>query len=198
MRTRFIRLLSAGLLLMSATLACIISDIGSTANEVRLTAQALATLGGEVVGTVRAFATQQAPYVATAQAFITQQAPLLETAKAVITEQGPQFVGTAQELATQFAIGEAPADIPILSPESAQSLFTSRDVVSYATSLSFVSVVDYYKQAMPQNGWLGLPDEWSETQNAAILAYSKPGRKALLTINVMGNQTVILAIILTQ
>jgi hypothetical protein len=150
------------------------------------TAQSAATEVGQsgIVETAKAVATEQGPEIlGTIEAVATDQGPgLLETMKAVVTDQGPGLLETGQAFATQFASGEAPADIPLV--EGDREDFTANDsLVSYSTSLQFADVVGFYKTQMPENGWTIDEQSSVETGSSAILNYSKADRTALVIIN---------------
>jgi len=188
-------------ILILLTLACGLSEAGGDVMEMGATAQAVFNAGGALLNTAQALATQQGPWIATAQvmvtqkgpsviataqSFATQQAPLIATAYALATAQGPLFLQTAQAIATQAAVGEAPLDIPVVAMETTQNYFASRDVVSYATSLSYTSVLEFYQQTLPANGWEAERDDWRQDQNVSILKYVKPDRVAWITISYIG------------
>lgn len=201
---RFLWLLAA---LVALTLACSLSDAGREIQDARQTAeqaigqgqqaigtlQALATQYGPLLSTAQAYATQQGPsLIATGQALATQNAPLIETARVLATEQGPEAMQTAQAIATQVGFGQAPEDIPVLERETAESLFISQAVISYATAQPYEAVRDFYKQAMPAAGWTELPAESAESQGAMVLKYAKADRMALISLTVQDGKTYVL------
>jgi hypothetical protein len=176
-------------LAIAITLSCQTTE---RVREVQETAQNAIEQGKGVIETIRAVATQSGPMLATLRAFATQQAPLLETAKAFATEQGPEMLETVQAAATEFAFGELPADIPVVDRATTTAFVSSNLLVSYTTSLSFASVLDFYKQNMPANGWSAMSGERYETDTSALTKYEKADRVASVSINLVDGQTVVL------
>jgi len=126
-RKQFFRWMLSLSLLVAASLACnFVTGIGNQVNEVRETAESVATnvetgkdivttgqavatqvLGSELGQTVQAFATSQGPSILeTVQNFSTSEGPgMLETVQAFATDQGPGIVETAQAFTTDQAPG---------------------------------------------------------------------------------------------
>ncbi len=146
--------------------------------------------------TVEAFATDQGPSLQqTVQAFATQQGPGMEqTVQAFLTQGVPGLAETVQAVATQSAstAGQAPEDIPLVEGDKT-SLVTSETFVTYFTSMDFNSVVTFYDNQMPANGWTKLDKESIQNANSAVLVFDKPTRKATVTlgINPTNNSTVV-------
>ncbi|HLE14436.1 MAG TPA: hypothetical protein VI776_06790 [Anaerolineales bacterium] len=150
-----------------------------------------------LLGTARALATQEGPaLLETAQALATEadERGLKETAQAVLTDQGPALqalttyapgdvLGTLQALATQvLGGGQAPEDIPIVADPDLTSLTATSDTVSYTTTLSFQTVLDFYRQEMLLAGWQAVQAGSFVMGNAAFLQYEKIDRAATVTI----------------
>ncbi len=182
----------------------VIATVQSAATEVMgsglaKTVEAVATEQGPgIIATAQAFATEQGPgMIATAQAFATDQGPgLVETAQSLATEEGPGLVETAQAMATAFAESSQspPDDIPIVSGTT-ENLFATQDTVSYFTPMEFQSVLSYYQQEMPANGWEADLTKTFQTADTAVLQYDKVDRHATITLSVSNNTTVVLIII---
>jgi hypothetical protein len=96
---------------------------------------------------------------------------------------------TLPALPTFEVDGEVPEDIPVVEPN--ENLVTSAGLVSYETGTDFSTVLEFYKDEMPANGWEESLDalEFGET---AILNYTKEGQTAVVTLSVSGGKTVVL------
>lgn len=146
--------------------------------------------------TVQAFATDQGPSMQqTVQAFATQQGPgLQQTVQAFLTQDVPGLAETVQAYATQSGAtaGQAPQDIPLVEGEKT-SLITSETFVTYFTSQDFNSVLSFYDNQMPANGWTKLDKESIQNANSAVLVFDKATRKATVTlgVNPTNNSTVV-------
>jgi hypothetical protein len=169
--------------------------------DVIATVQSAATevMGSGLVQTLEAVATQQGPgLIATAQAFATEQGPgFIETAQAFATQEGPGLIETAQAMATAIARPNQapPEDIPIVSGTT-ENLFTTGETVTYITPLDFQSVLAYYQQEMPANGWEADTTNSVLTANTAVLQYDKVNRHATITLSDSNGKTVVLVIII--
>ncbi len=78
-------------------------------------------------------------------------------------------------------ISGAPQDIPVVSGQNTVLLATSQ-VVSYESKTDFNTVVKFYKDEMPKNGWTQDTATSVETANATVLAYKKDTRQAQVSI----------------
>lgn len=139
-----------------------------------------------MISTLGAFSTEQGPsLLATVQGFATQQGPgMMATIQALATDQGPAALATGQALATQFAASSgsgAPDDIPLVAGDK-QNLVATQSSVTYSTALSFNTVLTYYQQQMPANGWKQLGTPTILAGKPAVLAYSKTGKAATIVI----------------
>lgn len=205
-------------LLMGGSMACsLFSGISEQVGEVRATVEGAVTavqqgqdviatiqsaatevLGSGLAQTIEAVATQQGPgLIATAQAFATDQGPgFIETAQAFATQEGPGLIETAQAMATSIAGANQalPEDIPIVSGTT-ENLYTTGETVSYITPLDFQSVLAYYQQEMPANGWEADTNNTVLTTNTAVLQYDKVNRHTTITLSVSNGKTVVLIII---
>jgi hypothetical protein len=201
-----------GTLLLAVTLACnLLSGISEDVRGARDTAQAIATqargLGDQAQGlatafdsgveTLQAFATEEAPQVLeTGQALLTEASErgLLETAQARITEDGSQFLATLEAVATQgFSTTEGPEDIPVVDESTVSDFYASDFLVSYFSSLDYSTVLEFYKQEMPENGWTEVQEGTLETESAAVLKFEKDDRTATVTLSgdAQGQQTAV-------
>jgi hypothetical protein len=136
--------------------------------------------------TLQALATEEGPALrATGQALGTKAAEegWLETAQALTTYAPGEVMGTLQAVATQvLGGGDQPDDIPIVSDPELSNFTANSDTVSYTTSLSFQTVLDFYKQEMLTNGWQAVQAGSFVTGNAAFLQFEKVDRAATVTI----------------
>jgi hypothetical protein len=212
MPNKLFRFAWLGVLLVAVTVACnLLNGVSEDVRDVRDTAEAIATqaqgLGDQAQGiatafdrsleTLQAFATEEAPEVlGTGQALLTEAAErgLLETAQARITEDGSELLGTLEAIATQgFSTSTGPEDIPVVDRTTVRDFFATDTLVSYLSSLDFASVLDFYKQQMPENGWNAVAGGTLETESAAVLRYEKEGRTATVTLsgNAQDQQTAV-------
>jgi hypothetical protein len=166
------------------------------------TAGALATKAGEsgLLETAAAYATRQGPSLLdTAQSFLTAEGPELQkTAQAFATGQFPGLKDTALAVATQMAssVGEMPADIPLVEGEK-KNMLTSKEAISYLTTISFPEVVSFYQIHMPAYGWTKIEPGSVNTQNIVVMNYEKQDRKATvtLTINPLDKSTIVMIVV---
>lgn len=161
------------------------------------TAEAFATEQGPgIVATLGTFGTEQGPsFFATVQGFATQQGPgLIETVQALATDQGPAAIATGQAIATQLAASSgsaAPADIPLVAGDK-QNLVATQSYVTYNTALNFNTVLTYYQQQMPANGWKLSGSPTIIAGKTAVLVYGKTGKTATVTLTgSSGNPTLV-------
>jgi hypothetical protein len=210
---RFIWL--AILSLIVATLACnSLTAIGEDYEQVRSTAESIATQAqrmitqvegiateigeSDTLSTARAIATREGPsLIATGEALATQAAEggFLETAGAFITQESGDLMATIQAIEPDaFLPGNHPADIPLLAEETRSQFFANESVVSYVTTVGLQTAIDIYSTAMPFNGWEAISEGTVKTEDAAVLRYAKPDRLATVTLttNPLNRQTVVL------
>lgn len=138
------------------------------------TAQALATEeGGQFLATARAIATQA------------EESGVLETAQAFATAEGSSLLATVRVVATQgVKTGAAPEDIPVVEEDSIVNFYGSESVVSYLTALDFETVLVFYENEMPANGWQATSQITVETNSVARMKYGKGERTADILVNV--------------
>jgi hypothetical protein len=195
------------ILLLLGTLACrTFSRAGETYQESKEVIEAVVTLARGVatqhpglLETAGSFVVEEGQSLAgTAEAFATQNPGLLETARSLVEEKGPSALGTAQALATggpglietAKAIvsdgggQESPLpDIPVLSFQPIEIHFSASQALSYSTEGAYQETVDFYKTEMPAHGWeLEVAGSFEE-QNMASLVYTRPERRASITIS---------------
>lgn len=221
MRNQVFRVVLVVTLLLGGSIACsLFSGISEQIGGVRATVEGAATavqqgqnviatvqaaatevMGSGLAQTVEAVATQQGPaLISTAQAFATEQGPgFVETAQAFATQEGPGLVETAQAMATAIAGANQapPEDIPIVTGTT-ENLFSTQETVSYITPMDFQSVLAFYQQEMPANGWESDSNSTVLTANTAVLQYDKVDRHATITLSESGGKTVVLVIITLQ
>ena len=189
-------------------LACSIFSGINQSQELLTTAQSLATEidGGEILATVEALATGINPgeLLETVEAAATGFNPddMLATANAIGTQavsQGGDPLATAQAAATQTDLsgGEPPEDIPLVEGDK-DNFFASSFAVSYGTSLDFDTVLQFYQEEMPANGWDENTDASVISDIAAVLIYNKTDRSATVTISALPGLTQTLIQILVQ
>lgn len=215
------RIILAIVLIMGAGLACeSFSAISRDYNEVRGTAESIATQADRIITQAKGIATEfsEDDMVATARALATQQGPgLLSTGQALATRasdegylstvealatQGPRdLVPTFQAVATQYLFpAPPPEDVPIYSEGEVSNLFTNQATISYYVDRELPTVISFYRNAMPRYGWSDVSDEKSISEVAAILKFFKPERVASVTLtsNPINQQTVVLITITNQ
>jgi hypothetical protein len=165
------------------------------------TAKALITEQGPVaLATLQALGTQAAESgaVQTAQAMLTEQGPeaqatlkalgtqaaesgAMQTAQALVTQNGGDLLATMMALPRQ-GLSNPPDDIPLLPEKTTSNLFANESVVSYLTTQEYRSVVSFYEDSMPTEGWNPTSSGNLETDKLAIMNYEKGNRKATLII----------------
>lgn len=155
----------------------------------------------EIMATVQALATEakNRGFLETAKAYLTSEGSgALETVQAFASEQGPRIIQTGQAYMTEMSNNDnkPPADIPIVQDENTNLLFSDENI-SYFTKMDFPSVLAFYKNEMPNNGWNKIKQGWVETSSSAVLYYEKPDRSVSITlsINPLDNHTVVMIII---
>lgn len=194
-------------ILLMTTLACsLFSQVQSLADRAQEgqvlleTVQSLSTSVDStgMLETAQAMVTEavDSGLAETAQSFATEQAPLIAaTAQAFATQEGTGLMETAQAMATKAAVtfGDTPADIPVVG-EGPENFFSTAELVSYFTAMPYQDVLTFYKEQMPANNWMKVEEGWVETDNAAILQFSKPDRNATVTVSVnpLDNMTVVM------
>jgi hypothetical protein len=127
--------------------------------------------GRELLGTGEALITEVAGSGAaqTAKAFVTQEAPLLkETAQAIATNV----------LATP---SDVPEDIPVMEGEKSAFVGSAR-AISYIVEQDFLTVLDFYQQEMPANGWTKAEYGTTITDTQAELHFEKGERTVIIVI----------------
>lgn len=215
MKNPLIKLTLLAVIALWAILSCnFLNGLNQDYQEVRGTAQAIATQAeqiitqaqgiateiseSEVLATARAIATEQGPaLVGTAEALATRAAEegYLQTAEAFITSQPKEVLGTLQAITTQVIHPSGvPDDIPMIASESMTNLFTSDSLVSYYANLDLPTMVAFYKATMPVMGWEAASSGNMESDAAAVLRYTKRDRSATITLtaNPLTDQTIVL------
>ncbi len=81
-------------------------------------------------------------------------------------------------------------DIPLMADATEKSTFGS--MITYKTASAFKDVVAFYQEEMPKHGWQAGSEEPLMTEQMAMLAYEKEGRKASITITVDNGQVSVL------
>ena len=90
-------------------------------------------------------------------------------------------------------VSGGPQDIPVIGGDNTVLLATDQ-VVSYESKSDFATVVKFYKDEMPNNGWTQDSTTSVETANATVLAFTKDNRQAQVSITTdpTSQQTVVL------
>jgi len=208
-------------LLLGITLACnLLSGVQGDMGAARGTAAAIATeargfvtqvegLATEAdarraLTTLEAFTTQKGPEVeATLEALGTEAAEkgIYKTAQAFATQEGGDILATIQAIATQGLLpNNPPDDIPLVPQDSLNYLNATESIVSYLTDLDYQTILEFYKQEMPANGWEANPEGSVETGYAAVLRYEKIDRTATVALSAVspGQTTTVLITIYTK
>lgn len=153
------------------------------------TARAIATelAASHLAETAKALVTEvsQSGAVETLQALATAQGPTLnETMQAFLTQEAPAIKETAQAYLTRVPPISPlpPSDIPLLEGEK-ENLIITENTISYLIALSYQQVLSFYKEKMPQNGWTYQTSSSIESENSAILNYTKENRAVTISIN---------------
>lgn len=81
-------------------------------------------------------------------------------------------------------------DIPLMADATEKGTFGS--MITYKTASAFKDVVAFYQEEMPKHGWQAGSEEPFMTEQMAMLAYEKEGRKASITITVDNGQVSVL------
>ena len=190
-------------LLLGITLACnLISNMQGDIGAARGTAEAIATEARGFVTQVEGLATEvdARSALATLEAYVTQEGPeaeatlkalgtkaaesgIYETAQAFVTQEGPDLLATIQAIATQgLPPNNPPDDIPLVAQGDLKFLFATEFTVSYQTDLDYQTVLEFYKQEMPANGWEADQEGSVATGYAAMLRYEKIDRTATVAL----------------
>ena len=80
-----------------------------------------------------------------------------------------------------------PADIPVIANGTVQ--VASANLLSYVTDADITTVVKFYKDAMPKNGWTLNATTSIETATAATLGFTKAAHNAQVTIGTANGKT---------
>jgi hypothetical protein len=106
---------------------------------------------------------------------------------------------TAEAMAGEFEMGEAPPDIPILEDEK-ENYFASKDLVSYQTSTDYDEVLRFYRNEMPDQDWMEKKEGTIVTDTAAVIHFRKKNRDAIVTlsINPLDQKTIVMITIQTR
>jgi hypothetical protein len=184
--------------LLFASLACNAISGGGTATGFQATANAAFTQAAAGAATAGALSNSGA---ATANAAATEVVATANAATGGTTGgdvTATPAAGQATAAATQAgggggAVSGGPADIPVVTGDNTVLLATDQ-VVSYESKAAFDTVVKFYKDEMPKNGWTQNASTSVETANATVLAYTKDSRQAQVSIttNPTSKATVVL------
>ncbi|MFZ6028510.1 MAG: hypothetical protein ACOYYS_12410 [Chloroflexota bacterium] len=183
-------------LALAFSMACL-AGIGEQVDSVKQTAQSAVDQGKSYLATAQAFATLAPSLLKTAQAFATDYAPLIATARYFATEQGPEMMQTADSLSSGYGLGKVPEDIPLAGGDKARDLVSSNVFVSYTVTMPAEEVAAFYEAQMPANGWQTYGQKII-TEDATILQFEKPGRRANVVCNHQGSATQVVITIETQ
>ena len=89
---------------------------------------------------------------------------------------------TVQALQEGFTSDEIPADIPVVEDLN-EILFSSKNVVTYSTSMDLATVISFYQDEMPTYDWKVKEDLTEIHNETAVLQYEKSGRNAIVTLS---------------
>jgi hypothetical protein len=161
-----------------------VSGLKSTAQSVGTAVES----GRELIGTGQAIATQvdETGFKETLQAAATKvgESGLKETVEAAVTQiEDSGLRETVQAMATDIFISpeDVPPDIPIMAGEKS-AFVGSPQAISYFVNTDFASVLAFYQQEMPAQGWGKIDYGTTITDSTAELFYEKPGQKATVVI----------------
>ena len=206
------------ILILGVAISCsILPELGGNSTEVLKTMQVYASQADQLGldATAEAFMTQEGgKLLSTVQAVVTEHKDeWIATAGAFTTEQGSKLIATAEAYSTKedikatiaafitkargFLAGSAPDDIPIMGVQ-AGNLTQSSGMVFFTTSVELATVLEYYENQMPANGWEKVEQDSIESENSAVLNYVKGDRAASVTLNRNPGGGTIVAIILTK
>ncbi len=178
MHRKPISAITVAALLVLASLACN-AVTGGGLNNAQATANAALTAAASGDFAATADAAQ-----ATADALIDNAGQ--ETAAPAATEEG---IGSSDATKTPDGVAtdstgfgsEAPSDVPIIDAQNTD-LFASAAGVSYQAGADYKTVVAFYKDGMPKNGWAIEANASIETDSATILYCTKDNRQATVAI----------------
>ena len=91
--------------------------------------------------------------------------------------------------------GETPTDIPIL--EDPKDILVESDAfISFLTTQDYESVIDFYNEQMPLNGWAQIENNILN-ENSFLSIYEKDNRETTITINLnpIDNNTAVMIFI---
>ena len=91
--------------------------------------------------------------------------------------------------------GETPTDIPIL--EDPKDILVESDAfISFVTTQDYESVIDFYNDQMPINGWVQIENNILN-ENSFLSIYKKDNRETTITINLnpIDNNTAVMIFI---
>ena len=211
------RLILITTLLLASGLACsLFSRAASGPQGLKATGQALASQvneGGALVSTMQAAITENAPgllataeavvtsqgseLAGTVEAFATEEGPgLKDTAEAMITEGAPGVLATGQAVMTQVygSQGDVPSDIPLLEESQRDNFTVVMGMVTYDTPLPFQQVLDFYLKEMAARGWTQDKGTSLQTDQVALLNFTKGSRTANVTLGVADDKVSVLIV----
>jgi hypothetical protein len=81
-----------------------------------------------------------------------------------------------------------------------ENFIGSQEMVSYITPLPLDQTLVFYKTEMPAIGWIELQDGWFESDDLAVINYTKPNRIVSITLSTIpiGDQTIVIITIQPQ
>lgn len=146
----------------------------------------IAEQAGGAKGTIEAMVTDIDDFATQAVEFATQagDSGLVETAQSMGTqlpEAAQEMQETAKAMVDEINTGETPEDIPLISP-SEENFFSNNSFVTYNTEVDFETVLSFYQEEMPLNGWEP-GDAEVQTNSTALLQYTKDGRTAAVALS---------------
>ena len=173
----------AFLVLMFGAMACACLGSGAGISGFTATANAAYTQAAGAAATAGALGNTG---LATANAAATQAIATANAAGGGNTSAGPTDTPAAAQPTSAGSGGNGttasggPSDIPVI--QGGTVLVATAQLLSYQTKSDLASVVAFYKDAMPKNGWTADATASVETPTATVLTFKKGSQTASVTI----------------
>lgn len=173
----------AFLVLMFGAMACACLGSGTGISGFTATANAAYTQAAGAAGTAGA---QGNSASATANAAASQAVATANAAGGGTTSGGATDTPAAAQPTSAGSGGNGttasggPSDVPVM--QGGTILVTTAQLVSYQTKSDLPTVVSFYKDVMPKNGWTADASASVETPTATVLQFKKDTRTAVITI----------------
>lgn len=79
-------------------------------------------------------------------------------------------------------VGNMPEDIPLPAEDQIQNLLVTDQVVQYQTGIDFDTIVEFYRDEMPNHGWTVDPNTTVEIPLIMTLGFRQDNRLAVVVI----------------